>query len=178
MGRFLVNGLLTTISIRKRKSNWYTDNNFSIKEQYENIIEEMNKIIDTSKYDVVESDNRYDFHLKLDFINENIYDLLEEMEYITPTKYIFEDLYNVKPTEVDYESKDYKDKYPLICSINENGNYAFVSDNNEKAEFTIFGNFNWIFNSKYLANNIDVYGAVIIIWQDFYKYDGEYEGAI
>lgn len=75
MGRFIGNGLATTISIKRS----YPD--FQILEYKKEIFDSIGKVIDLGLYDVTEYTSGFELHLKVDLINRYLKDLLREVSF-------------------------------------------------------------------------------------------------
>ena len=75
MGRFIGNGLATTISIKRN----YPD--FQILEYKKEIFDSIGKVIDLGLYDVTEYTSGFELHLKVDLINRYLKDLLREVSF-------------------------------------------------------------------------------------------------
>ena len=176
MGRYLTSGLLTSIFVEKRKDNWSfnINKNFDLKKEYNNLIQKMNLIINTSKYNVIEKEDGYVFNLKLEFINNNIHDLLIEMDSLFKTRYLIEMLYDYDTAvEIDYKDSKFKTKYPLKCIINDEKYYAFINGDEKLSEDYVYEDFDWFFNDSYFYNNVKITGYIIPLWMDDAKYVGE-----
>ena len=163
MGRYLANGILTTVNIKKIKGfSFDRDENFDLKAQLENILSDMNKYIDVSKYDIREENDEIVLNLKNDFVNDNIDDLLKEVNELTPCNHLF------KPY---FESRE----YPLLYKCEEN-DFHIIEYNGESVsrDFWI-PCCAWILNDEYLFDNVAITVNFIPFWIDFDKYSGEDE---
>lgn len=173
MGRYLSSGVLTSIFIKKSKDIYHRDANFDLKKQKENILKDMNRIIDVSKYDVEEHEDVIVLKLKLDFINENIHALLSEMNHLTTSAYFFENFYDYdEAIKIDFDDPDFKKKYPMLCTI-EDGYYTIKCNDKSVTEQAMFDDFYWFIQDDYLCDNVVVSGAILVLWFDFNKYVGE-----
>ena len=75
MGRYIGNGLATTISIKGRMPD------FKILNYKKEILDAMSKVIDLNLYDVTEYTCGIELHLKVDLINQYLKDLLREVSF-------------------------------------------------------------------------------------------------
>lgn len=176
MGRYTECVILTTLVIRRKKPQWFSeyDEEFDFKKQLDNIKRNLDGIIDTSKYDVKVNKNGIVFNLKLNFINDIIYDLLKELDPFLTVRCFIEELYGREiASNIDFNSPDLNKKYPLIC--NKDDCYKFQIDESEVSENDYFCDLEWLINDEYLSDNISISAGMIIIWSDFWKYIGESE---
>jgi len=158
------------ISIGKR---WYRDKNFKIEENLENILKDMSDIIDPSMYELVEKDeDYYEFALKPEIFNENIYDLILEISPLTCPN----DLeYEMKENHIDICSKEFIESHHFKMKVNEEGKYFFERDDHEVGEEYPFYPLYWITKEQKFSDNIAIRAAVINLWFDLNKYSGEDE---
>ena len=168
MGRNLSGGILTRISIRKA-TGWRSDNNFDLKKEFDKVLDDISKFIDISKYDISEYNGVYNLSLNVDFINENIYDLLVEMNQVND---------RISFVDLDYDVSSISDEYvknhPITCCVEED-NYVLKYDGCENNEYQLYFPFYWIMSNEKLFYNVDVYGSVIPIWFDIGKFSHEDE---
>jgi len=168
MGRVLASGLLSSIFIRKRSSMYSV---IDLKKEFKNVLKEMDKIIDTSKYDIIEKENAFIMYLKPDFVNENIHDLLKEMDVLTPIHLY----YDGEDLEVDVNDKDFKKKVKLNCKVHDYDYSIIYEDEEIITENRIFYPLDFFLYSSSLIQDIEIKGAILTLWSDFNKYDGEDE---
>ena len=171
MGRYISSGILTEISIKKRKDSWYTDSNFDIKKQIDEILNDINKIIDTSKYDIIEKSDEFILKLDTDFINKNIYDLLVEMNNINHRINFINAIIEDK---VDCIDSEFKKKHPITCTFN-GDNYIIKCGDMVRYDEIPFSPFYWLLSNKKLFYNVEIYGSMIPIWIDYQKISSDDE---
>ncbi len=75
MGRYVGNGLATTICIKRNYPNFY------ILDHKKEIFDSIGKVIDLDLYDVTEFDSGFELYLKVDLINQHLKDLLREVSF-------------------------------------------------------------------------------------------------
>lgn len=176
MGRNLANGIMSKFYVIK-KERWYSDKNFSIEKEFKAILEDLDKVIDTSLYELTsKEEDCYEFSLKLDVFNKNIHSFIGELSSLTyPNTNMFYNLKSIMKTKkIDFKSKDFKEAYPLACILNKDGNYIIEgNDEDEIIESGLFFPLYWMVNDGHLSDNIEIRVRVIPLWIDFSKYDGE-----
>lgn len=176
MGRYLENGIMTKFYVIKKEC-WYSNKNFSIEKEMKRILEDLDKVIDTSLYELTsKEEERYEFSLKLEVFNKNIHSLIGELSSLTyPNTGMFYNLESIMKTKkIDLKSKDFNENYPLTCILNKDGNCIIEgTDEDEIIESGLFFPLYWMVNDDYLRDNIKIRVIRIPLWMDFNKYDGE-----
>lgn len=173
MGRFLACGVVTKIELIER-----TDVDYKILENKDKVIEQLNKYIDTSNYDVVEYPNALGLELKLDVFNQNINSLFDELDTLVDCKKNW--FYNHKEETISLELNRYDDDYDYESDWQKERNYGNFYIKTEKHEYGDDqtyppGNY-WILYDEYeLRKNLKVYIHVLPLWYDFYKVSIESE---
>ncbi|MBQ8472888.1 MAG: hypothetical protein IJ501_05240 [Bacilli bacterium] len=173
MGRFLTCGVVTKIELIEKN-----DVEYKILENKDKVIEQLNKYIDTSNYDVVEYPNALGFELKLDVFNQNINSLFDELDTLVDCKKFW--LYNHKEETISLELNRYDDDYDYESDWQKEHNYGKFYVKTEKHEYGDDqtyppGNY-WILYDEYeLRKNLKVYIHVLPLWYDFYKVSIESE---
>lgn len=161
-------GILTRISICKSNS-WKRDREFDLKKEINGILDDMGNFVDISKYEILECDDGYNLNLKVDCVNENIYDLLVEMNKVNK---------RINFVDMDYDVSSIDDEYikehPMTCSIGES-HYVLKYNDCEENDHQLYFPLYWILSSKKYFDNVYVYGAIIPIWYDCNKISFEDE---
>lgn len=172
MGRNMSAGLLTEINIRKNRA-WYANENFDLKKEKNKIFEQLSKFVDITKYYVFEDEKGYCLKIKLDFINENIYDLVEEMNEMNSRinfiNMIFDD-------RIECLDDNFKKEHPIKCYIDrDRKEFIIESDENCSYSDRLYYPFHWIISDEQLFKEISVNGSILPIWFDIGKFNGEDE---
>ena len=173
MGRFLSCGVVTKIELIEKKGAEY-----KISKNKDEIINQLNKYIDTNNYDLVEYDDALNLELKLDVFNQNINSLFDELDTIVDCK--AEWLYNLDEEKIFAKLCRYDDNYNYKSEYDKNHNYGKFYIKTEKNQINDyktypFGNY-WIFHgNREMRRNFNIYIHTISLWSDFYKIDIEDE---
>lgn len=164
-------GILTRISICKSNS-WRSNKDFDLKKEINGIIDDIGNFVDISKYDVLECDDGYELNLNVEFINDNIYDLLVEMNKIN-------DRINFVSLDYDVSSinNEFIKEHPITCFV-ERDIYHLDYDGYKKNDFQIYRPLYWILSNREYFHNVEVYGSIIPIWYDVDKFFHEDESFI
>lgn len=165
MGRYLASGLATQILIKT------DDNNFNIKNSKEVIFNELEKYIDLSNYNIVESDDSFELTLEIDVANENIYSLINEIEPIITIE--------CGPLNRSYKEiiSQNRENYPIEFKKDNENDYHLITNLDDIKESRPFyiNNF-WLLPwGQGIIGKVFVAMRVIILWMDFNKYCGEDE---
>lgn len=147
-------GILTDIHIKDRLHR---------EENKEVILDGIKKHIDITKYNIIDEGDSYYLKLKIDYINNNIYELIEELlEFQGKRKF----LYGLFQDEIKISSKEeLKEKYQVICKNNEKkDSYYIESDGIEHYSTWFFQPFYWMRRSISCYDDIIIRGSVLPIW--------------
>ncbi len=174
MGRYFANGLLTTFSIKKRKSG-FIDRNFDLKQELDNILKDIGRIIDPELYEMIDqTEEEYIFSLKTTIVDEHFQELIKELSSLTrPNTYGF-----VSPREGNTEDVKSMTTCPVHASRNQEESYIIEGAGYTKVEDYQYFPFYWLIKDERIFRNITVTGSTIVIWMDHYKYCGEDESGI
>lgn len=176
MSRFLANGIPTTIVI-------YNKNGYEkeyLTKNKSKILNELNKMIDITKYDCIEEENSLVLEINRNFFNKNIHELIKEMHPIMDCHHYF--LFNLfDKKNIDYENFnnntykielekhdenfEYKNEYEKRILTN---NYFIRNDNEPMTEtLPFYSSEEWLFKeNNELAQNTSVQTYFIMIWFD------------
>lgn len=189
MARFLSNGILTSISIQSKKRC----PEYDIIKAKDEILKELNKYIDTSKYEIYErEDNRLYLEVKEEFCNEHLHDLMKELSPVTECDFVIENLFRdeypelYKPDfllripKMNYENFNSQTYQMKIIKHGETCNCEKDSDNCHKGklsiksktgevfeELTWGSSEGWLFKeNEKLSENVTVFTCFILFWLD------------
>ncbi len=176
MGRYLANGVLTQFSVKRVKRSFY-DENYNLEKELDNVLKEMNKMIDTSNYELTAKEkDYYVFSLKSTFFEENIHELIKETSKMTLPN--VNDFYTNGFNEKLVESENFAKQFPFKAKIDKNGEYSIkMRDEEIRLDFP-FDPFYWMIREDILLRNIMVRGETLLLWCDDSKYVGEDETAM
>ncbi len=177
MGRYLAAGIMTRFDVRKKKG-WFSDKKFNLEKEIDNVLKDINNIIDSSMYDLVEKkENRYDFALKPELFNKNIHELIREIKPLTNPNltWISDIIKELEENGKTIYDKEFIEKYPIQVNISKNGEYSIEINNEVIEEDYPFYPMYCLINDKDLFNNVEIHIAIILLWIDYSKYDSEDE---
>jgi len=135
MGRYLAVGVSTTIKITKTKNEWGNfEENIDLEKEKNNILQELNKLLDVSKYKVKYDDKRIYLELEPEHYNNNIHDLLQELTSLLNINYFtFDFMEEIK----NFKKELTKEKYPIQIKRNKEG-VLYEEYTNSKENFVPF----------------------------------------
>lgn len=134
MGRYLALGVATTIQLSKKKNYWVK--NYNLLENKQEIMDELNDLVDVSKYDCKELENKIILTMKPECFNDNIHDLIKElypmidcktcMEHDGEIKFEFDDNFNKENYPINLSTyEDGPDKGWMYCEYFQKEDYTF-----------------------------------------------------
>lgn len=154
MGRFIGNGLATTISIKRNSFD------FQILEYKKEIFDSIGKVIDLDLYDVIEYTSGFELHLKVDLINQYLKDLLREVSFN-------EEHINVLLQSYQYKNLDQLDDFwdcDFSVKLDKNQYYELRANDRElsKEEYLLEECFNQVYLRE-CKNDYPIFISVCII---------------
>lgn len=168
MARYLCNGILTGFQINKDLSR---GGKINVKEELENILNELSDVIDLSLYNLVdENEDSLLYAIKREVVDEKIYELIEEIDDLTPV--------NCYPfAEIAMIGNNAKEKFPLKCEVDEydeKGLY-YINFYGDKIKEEETEPLYWTLSDDRLRSGVSVYGWAIKLWHDHSKFGCEDE---
>lgn len=177
MGRNLSNGIITKIIIKKDRNSWMASKNFSLEKRIDDILQDVNKMVDISLYELTDkTENAYEFSLKPEIIDNGMHELIKEMRLLTcPNVNCFSDF---ETDEIDVYDDDFKDNYSFKCVVDQDKNY-YIEANGERTreEYSYFPA-QWLLDNDEFLRNVNIYVYYIPMWIDISKYCGEDESTM
>lgn len=189
MGRYISGGVAVKLRISKQKK-YYSFSKCDLVENRTEILEQLNRYIDVSKYRIVEYDDGFELNIDEDYVEKNIYDLVKEINPLLNCDSYF--LYNLLDKDYKRDLSEFsEDKYPLhlhkyteedtyknecikhdLC-----GHYCIKSDYGYIVEDTPFySSERWLFNyDMKFVENVCVDIDFIPLWSDYDKFASEDE---
>lgn len=171
MGRYLANGIPTRISVFLKKGKKIDENDL-IK-----IKNDLLNYVDLSMYELNEYEDGYAFHLKTEVFNKNIYELIKEINELTPCYSYF--IFNLfDDCDINVLSDEFnKDNYKIELIKSSNNLEYFVQNtnsNNSIGETLSYPYQFWVLTSE-IEDKYYVDMKFIMLWTDFSKFNGEDE---
>lgn len=173
MGRFLALGVVSSIGIYKKGG-------FSIKEKKDEIINNLSKYLDMSKYNYDEYENALILRIKPEHFNNNIHSLIKTLYPLIKCKDL---LYNSNYEDVDILSEEFNStNAPLNIKqyeeteehMHDKGDF-YCEWNECKEDIAMEYPKYWVFESRELIENFNINFAYINLWHDWNKIDSEDE---
>lgn len=166
MGRFVTCGILTEITINQKNLQWNPDY-FNMKNETENILKDIGRIINTDAYNITKMDNgNLVLNLKTDFIDKHFCNLIKEIREVTKSDYYINKLYDYQYRD-DYKNEDEIDPENMKISTSiVNDEYIIQYDNYKLYSERFYFPFYWILSDKRLFDSVTVKGSIVPIWID------------
>lgn len=167
MGRNLSCNLLTTMEIRKRSGFGAQDIDY-LKEK-DGILRDMSRVIDVSKYDVSVFEDGILLNLKLDFINENIYDLVYELYKSPIGNYVLDTVADIYKYDENFTLNKFKELFKIQANIVEYGSdeiYRLFVNDDYDSEDRLYDPLYWAFNDSKYSRFLRIDASAITLWID------------
>jgi hypothetical protein len=180
MGRYLANGIPTTISVVLERGYEVEKNDLT------EIKKDLSKYVDLSMYELVKYDNGYEFELKKEVFNKHIHELIKELEPLTSCRSYFMfnllDKYDINVLSDEFNKDNYKielskygdnPEYEKENYIRENA-YYIRCQKGHISEASSYPYQFWALSSE-IRKKYYVDMSFIMLWMDYNKYNGEDE---
>lgn len=170
MGRSLALGIATDIYIRKKASR-FGSNNFDLHNNFELLKSKFNDILDISKYEWNETDSGYVLEMDMNYIIDNIHDLVKELYPLIDCRYFI-----LGDSDIELDDKFNSKDYPLVLKRTENRYEKFENNWNltDSGSFYCTPEYMLLCDDK-IAEMVHFDVDYILLWCDWAELDSENE---
>lgn len=180
MGRYIANGILTTVSIRRRNDPLCA--NKDLLEMKDEILSSLSEMLDLNMYDIEANSKYIILELKKEIFNDNIHDLLKKLDKITHCNALLNNVYDDDERKINLNDDFSKEKQVIElrtmekddCFVEEGETYLYCNNEIHELDYAFLPYYQYSLSRKPKVNYyIDMQPGFVLLYYEYDKYDCE-----
>ena len=181
MGRYIANGILTEISIKRRKDYWNIGKDLS--DIKDDVVSSLSEILDLDMYDIEMTNSYINLSLKKELFNDNIHDLVKKTNKITLCNSLLYELYGDDYNKIDLDKTEFS-KENIIIELRtmrkdhyhiEKGETYLYCKKEIELDYPFMPYYLWCLTKNEINSDLEVQTSFVKLYSQYDKYEGEDE---